>query len=108
MKHLVKNNDENDEEKNYRKEKPLEESLHQKWNRRFQISYKKMDDLHKPDRKAIQNIKHAENGELVKLKVGDVTECMDIIEAIDSEIAHHLFDPGGSICPNILCRSKEI
>ncbi|KAF0561876.1 hypothetical protein F8M41_017435 [Gigaspora margarita] len=101
---LVKNNDENDEEKNYRKEKPLEESLHQKWNRRLQIIYKKMDDLHK---EAIQNIKHAENGEIVTLKVGDVSERMDIIEAIDSEIVHYLFDPGGSIRPNILCRPKE-
>lgn len=58
-------------------------------------------------KEAIQNIKHAENGEIVTLKVGDVSERMDIIEAIDSEIVHYLFDPGGSIRPNILCRPKE-
>ncbi|CAG8666669.1 16662_t:CDS:2, partial [Gigaspora margarita] len=104
---LVRNNNENDEEKNHKKEKPLEESLHQKWNRRLQISYKKMNDLPKSNREINQNIKHAENGEIVTSKVGNVSERIDIIEAIDSEIVHHLFDPGGSICPNILCRPKE-
>ncbi|KAF0517035.1 hypothetical protein F8M41_017028 [Gigaspora margarita] len=104
---LVRNNNENDEEKNHKKEKPLEESLHQMWNRRLQISYMKMDDLPKSNREVNQYIKHAENGEIVTSKVGDVSECIDIIEAIDSEIVHHLFDPGGSICPNILCRPKE-
>ncbi|CAG8769083.1 6686_t:CDS:2, partial [Gigaspora margarita] len=63
---LVGNNDNNNN--------GVEKSMKRRgllWNRRLQISYKKMDDLHKPDREAIQNIKYDENGELVMLKVGD-------------------------------------
>ncbi|CAG8781854.1 18630_t:CDS:2, partial [Gigaspora margarita] len=41
------------------------------------------------------NIEHAENGEILMFKVGNVSECMDIIEAINSKIVYHLFDPGG-------------
>ncbi|CAG8847357.1 8599_t:CDS:2, partial [Gigaspora margarita] len=46
--------------------------------------------------------------ELTKIKdtlnIGDVSECMDIVEAIDTKLTKHLFNPGGRVEPNIQSR----
>ncbi|KAF0497507.1 hypothetical protein F8M41_020685 [Gigaspora margarita] len=43
----------------------------------------------------------AEMLEVVTSKVDNVNECMNIVEAIDTELVKHLFDPEGRIKINI-------
>ncbi|CAG8835236.1 20716_t:CDS:2, partial [Gigaspora margarita] len=66
------------------------------WNRRLQISYKKMVELSELDREVIQNIGCPKNNESI-----DAAD-------IDNEIVNHLFDQGGKYLHEHLLNAKNI
>ncbi|CAG8766870.1 6143_t:CDS:2, partial [Gigaspora margarita] len=102
----IKVDEENDGENNDKKEiiKKKPNRASKEWMEKFeelQGKSKWNKEVKGQPEKELDNIKDMLNIEVVTFKFGDVSECVNIVKAIDTKLVKYLFDPGGRVELNI-------